>query len=132
MIYQILADSILAIHVLFVFFVIGGLLATVTGGVRDWAWVRNFRFRIIHLCGIGFVVVQGWLGRICPLTLLEMWLRKQAGDAQYTGTFAQHWLEELLYFQAPMWAFAIIYTLFGSLVLLSWLKFPPVKRQGAS
>ena len=61
----------------------------------------------------------------CPLTTLEMKLRLMAGDSLYTGGFIQHWLQELIYFAAPTWVFTAAYSLFGLLVVLSWLAFPP-------
>jgi polyferredoxin len=66
------------------------------------------------------VVVQAWLGRICPLTVWESALRERAGDAVYTGSFIAYWLDELLYYQAPAWVFTLVYSLFGALVLASW------------
>ena len=45
------------------------------GGALGWGWVRLRWFRITHLCAIGVVVIQSWLGVMCPLTTLEMALR---------------------------------------------------------
>ena len=123
--YRLAADVLLFIHVLFVVFVIVGLIFIFVGGYRRWAWVRNPWFRIAHLAAIGVVVAQAWLGVICPLTVWEMALRERAGDAVYTGAFIAHWLEALLYYNAPPWVFVLCYTLFGLLVLLSWFVVPP-------
>ena len=123
--YQFLADLVLFSHVLFVLFVILGLLLTVIGGIRRWGWIRNFRFRIAHLLGIAIVVAQTWLEVICPLTTLEMWLRGKTGEQQYSGSFVQHWLQALLYYDAPWWVFTALYTMFGLLVVIVWLKYPP-------
>ncbi|MGB5444162.1 MAG: DUF2784 domain-containing protein [Psychromonas sp.] len=125
--YQYLADTILFAHFSFVVFVIVALILTVIGGYRKWIWIRNCWFRLIHLAAISFVVVQSWLGLICPLTTLEMWLREQSNDPQYAGSFIQYWLQRVLYYQAPDWVFTIIYTVFGLLVILSWIRFPPQK-----
>ncbi|TVP46639.1 MAG: DUF2784 domain-containing protein [Halomonas sp.] len=123
-----LADIILIIHVLFVAFVVLGLLAIYVGYFLKWQWVRNKVFRITHLCAIGYVVVQAWLGMICPLTTWEMALRDEAGGATYSGSFIQHWLQSFLYYTAPEWVFMLVYTLFGSLVLASWWVVRPYKR----
>lgn len=123
--YQFLADAVLSLHVAFVVFVVLGLLLIVLGGIRRWSWIRNSWFRAIHLVGIGVVVAQAWLGVICPLTTLEMWLRERAGEARYEGSFVQHWLQRLLFYDAPAWAFILAYTLFGLLVLVAWIRFPP-------
>jgi hypothetical protein len=118
--YLLAADAILLLHVLFVLFVVLGLLLVFAGRLAGWAWVRNRAFRIAHLVAIGIVVLQSWFGVICPLTTLEMWLRSRAGDATYAGSFIAHWLDTLLYYQAPAWVFAICYTAFGGLVVASW------------
>jgi hypothetical protein len=123
------ADAVLLLHVLFVVFVIAGLLLILAGKVLAWSWVRNWWFRIMHLVAIAVVVLQAWLGVICPLTTLEMALRREAGDATYAGTFISHWLESILYYQAPAWVFAVCYTAFAALVVLSWFWVRPNKRR---
>ena len=120
-----LADIVLIAHATFVAFVIVRLLLILLGGCCRWNWIRNPWFRASHLAAITLVVAQSWLGFICPLTTLEMALRQRAGDETYTGTFVAHWLQELLYYEAPPWAFAVCYTLFGLAVVGSWLKFRP-------
>ena len=120
-----LADALLVMHVLFVLFVVLGLLAIYVGYFLRWAWVRNKIFRIVHLGAIGIVVAQSWLGLICPLTIWEMALREKAGGDTYAGSFIQHWLQSLLYYSAPEWVFITVYTVFGSLVLASWFVVRP-------
>ncbi len=118
-------------HVLFVAFVVFGLLLTVLGGLLGWIWIRNVWFRTTHLVGIGVVVVQAWAGVICPLTTFEMWLRRQSGEAHYESSFIEYWLKQLLYYDAPMWIFAAAYTLFGLLVAITWVRFPPSRNKSA-
>ena len=110
---------------MFVFFVVFGLLAIYLGYFLKWSWVRNRRFRIIHVLAIGIVVVQSWFGLVCPLTIWETGLRIEAGSTTYSGTFIQHWLHDLLYYTAPDWVFAVVYTGFGCLVLASWYVVRP-------
>ena len=123
--YLIAADAILLVHVLFVLFILFGLVLIYLGRWRGWRWVRHFWFRVAHLAAIGYVVAQAWLGEICPLTIWETDLRLRAGDATYDGAFIAHWLQTLLYYQAPIWVFTLIYTLFGLLVCASWWWVPP-------
>lgn len=120
-----LADLVLALHVGIVAFVVLGLPLVLVGGWLGWAWVRNPWFRLAHLAAIGVVALQAWLGVVCPLTTLEMHLREHAGDATYRGAFVAHWLQRLLYYEAPPWVFVAGYTLFGLAVAASWLRFPP-------
>ena len=126
--WQLLADAVLSLHVLVVFFVIGALAATVAGNLRGWAWANAMWFRVAHLAAIAVVAAQSWLGMVCPLTTLEMWLRAQAGAPVYGGSFVQHWLQALLYFDAPGWVFTLAYTAFAALVAITWLRFPPRRR----
>lgn len=123
--YLLAADAVLLIHVLFVLFMIAGLLLIIAGRFRSWTWVRNPWFRIAHLAGILVVVLQAWLGIICPLTTWEMLLRAKAGDTVYAGSFVAHWLQSVLYYQAPDWLFALAYSLFGFLVAASWVWVRP-------
>jgi hypothetical protein len=119
------ADAVLLLHFLFVIYVVLGLILIVAGGLLRWSWVRNWWFRISHLAAIGVVVLQAWLGMICPLTTLEMSLRREAGDASYSGAFIAHWIDTVLYYQAPAWVFALCYTVFGAVVVLSWFWVRP-------
>mgnify|MGYP001825843989 FL=1 len=128
--YLLAADALLLLHVLFVVFVVAGLLLVLAGGFLGWRWVRNPRFRLAHLCAIGVVVLQSWLGVICPLTVWEMEFRARAGDTVYAGSFIAHWLQELLYYQAPDWVFTAAYSAFGLLVVLSWVFVRPTPVSG--
>ena len=121
----VLADLLLILHTLLVAFVILGLVATFAGHFVGWRWVRNFWFRLSHLIVIGIVVLQSWLGVLCPLTDWEMALRAKAGEAGYEGSFIQHWLQSILYYSAPAWVFILVYTVFGALVLASWFPVRP-------
>ena len=129
MLYVLAADAVLMLHVLFVAFVVVGLILIVVGRLMSWSWVRNWWFRVIHLFAIGIVVLQSWLGVICPLTKLEMYLRGKAGDAMYAGSFVAHWLESILYYRAPAWVFAACYTAFAAIVVLSWVWVRPHRRR---
>jgi polyferredoxin len=77
---------------------------------------------------IAIITAETWLGFVCPLTTLEMWLRTQARTPTYRGSFISHWLQRLLYYDLPPWVFLVAYTLFGLLVLGAWIYFPPGRR----
>jgi hypothetical protein len=119
------ADLLLFGHVLFVAFVIGGFVLVVIGRLTGWSWVRNPWFRVAHLAAIGVVTLQSWVGAICPLTTWEMALRRRAGDEAYAGTFMSHWLDRLLYYDAPAWVFILCYTLFAAAVVGCWFWVRP-------
>jgi hypothetical protein len=87
MVYGLLADLVVALHLAFVLFAaLGGLLAL------RWHWVPW-----LHLPAVawgGFVEVTG---RLCPLTPLENWLRGAAGGSQYEGDFIARYLMPIVY-----------------------------------
>lgn len=120
-----LADAVLLLHLAVVAFIVLGLALILVGGRRGWRWVRRRWLRLLHITAIAVVVAQAWLGRYCGLTVLESWLRRQAGQPAYERSFVAHWVHRLLYYDAPMWVFALLYTLFGLLVLWAWRRYPP-------
>jgi hypothetical protein len=119
--YSLLADTLLVIHVGFVVFVVFGFLLVLAGFLARWSWIHNRIFRITHLAAIGIVVLQAWLGQLCPLTVWENDLRRLAGQPGYQETFVEHWLHKVLFYQAEPWVFTTIYTCFGALVVLAWI-----------
>ena len=119
------ADLLLLVHVLFVAFVVFGLALILIGKLFDWALVRNPWFRFTHLAAIGIVVLQSWVGVICPLTTWELALRQRTDEVVYSGSFISHWLESLLYFQAPVWVFTVCYTVFAGIVVVCWFWVRP-------
>ena len=120
-----LADAVLLLHFAVVVFVIGGLVVVLVGNRLRWPWVNALSFRVAHVLAIGVVVVQSWLGKLCPLTYLESWLRSCGGEASYSASFIEHWVQRILFYEAPLWAFTAAYTVFGLLVVAAWWYFPP-------
>jgi hypothetical protein len=131
-IYQLLADAVLALHLAIVVFVVAGMVLIVAGNRAGWGWVNALWFRSLHLLTIGVVAAQAWLGVVCPLTTFEMWLRSRANASTYRGNFIEHWLQALLYWEAPAWVFAIAYSAFGLAVTLAWWRYPPAWRKTLS
>ncbi|MEP7154652.1 MAG: DUF2784 domain-containing protein [Betaproteobacteria bacterium] len=116
-----LADAVLALHVLVVFFNVGGLLAIIVGGVRGWRFVRHRGFRVGHLALVAFVTFEAVLGITCPLTTWEDALR----GTDTTQSFVGRWLAAALYWNAPPWVFTVAYLAFLAAVALAWWKWPP-------
>ena len=126
--WRVLADFILVLHAAYVLFVLGGQIMILSGWMLGWTWTRDFMFRLLHLLAIGFVVLEAWWGVTCPLTRLENFLRARAGGSGYSRTFISHWLERLIFYNAPEWLFTLIYTVFAALVILTWLAYPPRRK----
>ena len=127
--WQLLADVVLALHVAIVVFVVGGLVLILVGNLRSWQWVNKLWFRLAHLAAISVVAAEAWLGLVCPLTSLEMWLRAQARATTYAGSFVEHWLQRILYYEASPWVFTFAYSAFGLAVMATWWYFPPMSTR---
>jgi hypothetical protein len=138
MLYQSLANLVLITHIAFVLFVVGGQILIFVGGIpqlrnsqQSWQRVHKAGFRYLHLAAILYVVIESWLGVMCPLTVLEQWLRQAAGQTTYQGDFIAYYLSDFLFFNAPAWVFTCAYSVFGGLVLLSFFLIP-IKKSAAT
>jgi hypothetical protein len=127
--YRLLADAILLLHFAFVAFVVLGLIVIWIGYFCGWRFVRNFYFRVAHLVAMGFVLAEALLGFTCPLTTWEAKLRSLTGEDPYQGSFIQHWVSRLLFFNFPEWSFMIVYVAFFGLILLSYWVVQPERRR---
>ncbi|MFH1913679.1 MAG: DUF2784 domain-containing protein [Pseudomonadota bacterium] len=117
-----LADLILAVHVLFAAYNVLGLAVVWIGALARWRFVGNRWFRGTHLAAMGVVVAEALLGVACPLTVWENQLRVEAGQGPYAESFLSHWAERFFYFDAPPEVFTAIYAAFFALMVLSvWL-----------
>lgn len=125
LVYQLLADVVMVVHLAIVVFVVGGLVVVVVGNWLGWRWVNLGWFRLAHLAAIVIVVAESWFGVVCPLTSLEMSLRARARVSVYAGSFVEHWVQRVLYYDAPAWLFTVVYTLFAVAVVATWWFFPP-------
>ncbi|QHE84433.1 DUF2784 domain-containing protein [Hydrogenophaga sp. BPS33] len=123
------ADALLTLHLAIVVFVVGLLPLVLVGGALGWRWVRHFGLRLAHLGLMVFIAAQAWLGQLCPLTVWEQKLRRIAGQASYGESFVEHWLSQLLYWDAPWWVFLAAYTVFAALVGLAWRWVRPGLRK---
>ncbi len=123
-----LADIVLVVHVAVVLFNVGGLIAIWLAALGDWAplgWVRNRRFRFVHLGALGFVTIEALLGMTCPLTHLEDWLRDTEGQRGFIARWLHHWL----YWDFPLWGFALAYLSVFLLAVAAWWVVPPAKKR---
>ena len=125
LIYQVLADVVVAIHFTYVAFVVFGMVAILIGLAFGRSWARGFWFRILHLLAIAVVALQALCGVVCPLTILESHLRRLGGQEPHPGAFIGYWAHRLIFFHAPAWAFTVVYVSFGLLVLAVIVLAPP-------
>jgi len=124
--YRWLADAVLVLHFGFVAFVVVGLLVIWAGLAFRWSFVRHFYFRLAHLLAMGVVAAEALGGLLCPLTTWEDKLRSMAGDGQhYAGSFIQHWVHRVMFYEASERTFTVIYLGFFALIVLSVWLVPP-------
>ena len=128
MLYLFLADIIAAIHLGYVVFVILGFILIVAGVILKWKWIRNLWFRIMHLAAIVGVALEALLGVNCPLTVLEFKLRYAPNLSEEKVSFIGNIIDSLLFYNAPMWLFTIIYSSFAVVVVITFIMAPPTRK----
>ena len=92
MFYIIAADIVVSLHFLWITFLIIGAFWG-----RRYKWIKR-----IHLAGICFAFLMQIIGWYCPLTYLEVWLRRMHDPSQsYAGSFITHYIEKIVYIDLP-------------------------------
>jgi hypothetical protein len=87
MVFGLLADLVVVVHLAFVLFVaVGGLL------VWRWPWLMWW-----HLPAVGWGIAIITIGFTCPLTPLEHYLRGRAGQMGHEGGFVDRYVEGVIY-----------------------------------
>ena len=87
MLYRILADLVVLLHLLFIIFVVaGGFLAL----RRPWT-------TLLHLPAAAWGASIEFSGALCPLTPLENYFRHLAGREGYSTGFIEHHLIPIIY-----------------------------------
>jgi hypothetical protein len=123
------ADLIVALHVLYVGFIIVGQFAILTGWLLRWDWVRNLWFRLGHLAAILVVALEAGLDIDCPLTVWEQDLRSRAGQDVSGQSFIGRCLHNLIFYDADAWVLNLGHVAFAGLVLGTLFLVPPRWRK---
>lgn len=126
--YLFLSDAVLFIHFSFVIFVVTGFLLILAGALFKTGYARNRTFRYLHLASVVYVTFQAWLGKLCPLTYIEYFLRDKGGGELYTGTFMEYWVGKLIYYDFPFSWFIFTYTIFLIMVICMMIIYSPWKK----
>jgi hypothetical protein len=128
--YLFLADVIAIVHIGYVVFVVLGFILIVAGIVFHWNWVRNPWFRIAHLTAILAVAMEAMLGIHCPLTVLELRLRRHSLVPHERISFIGTFIHSILFYEAPQWLFTLVYAIFAIIVALTFIMAPPKRKGG--
>lgn len=87
MLYRVLADVMVVLHLLFIVFV-------AAGGFLVWRWRKLAWVHVpAFLWGAGIEI----LGFVCPLTYLENYFRIEGSRDGYATSFVEHYLLPLIY-----------------------------------
>lgn len=87
MTWRVLADAVLLLHGLFVLFV-------VLGGLPVLRWPKLGWLHVPAALWGAAIELGGW---VCPLTPLEVALRRRGGEAGFGGGFIEHYVTAALY-----------------------------------
>ena len=87
MIYRLLADLTVVLHLAFILFAVSGGLLVLRWGRLAW----------LHLPAAFWGAAVELFGWYCPLTGVENWLRRAAGDAGYGAGFVEQYLLPVVY-----------------------------------
>jgi hypothetical protein len=102
-----IAEAILAIHVAIIAFNVAGLVVIPAGAWLGWRLVRVAWLRLFHLAMLLVVTGQALAGRACILTI---WQNELTGNSQPAQPMIMRWVDRLIYWNLPMWVFAVMYS----------------------
>lgn len=87
MLYSLLADVVVVVHLGFILFVVCGALL-----VKRQRWIA-----LLHIPAALWGILIEFNNWICPLTPLENYFRRLAGQAGYSGGFIEQYLIPIIY-----------------------------------
>nr|WP_164877574.1 DUF2784 domain-containing protein [Prescottella agglutinans] len=123
MLYRMLADATVVVHLAFLGYV-------VAGGFLAWRWRRTIWLHVVAVTW-GFSTVL--LGFDCPLTYVENWARERGGEPRLPSTgFIAHYLTGVVY---PEHALNLVRALVAACVVVSWAGYAYLRtrsRRGAA
>lgn len=128
--YKLLADLIVALHLLWILFMLAGFILAAGGFFKkelfDW-----WRFRTLHFFGIAFAGTLALLGKYCPLTIWENLLRaKYDPSLTYPGSFMIYYFERFIYPDVNPLVIRIPTTFVALFSVLVFFLRPPKKIKG--
>jgi Protein of Unknown function (DUF2784) len=126
-VYHLLADLVVAIHLAYVCYVVFGELLIVIGIPLGWRWIRNMWFRVSHLAMIMFVALEALIQFECPLTTWEYQLLAASGDGSEHRSFVGRLMHNLMFFDCSdeSWVWPWIYSSVAGIICLTFVLAPP-------
>jgi hypothetical protein len=115
--YTFLADLTVLLHLLWIVFLICGVLFAFLGSRLAW----------LHLGGLVLALILNACGWYCPLTYLENALRKLGAEGGYEVTFITRYVEPVVYPGLPEGVIRIVGIIF---ICLNLALYAVIARRG--
>ena len=122
---MILSEIVLLLHFSIFLFMILSFILIPYGYYQNWEWVKNIYFRSIHLILMGIILIETILGFMCPLTILENFLR---ADKKIDNIFSKI-IHQIMYWDFTNYQFIILYLLSLSYIIFLWFSFRPSQKK---
>lgn len=122
-----LAQFVLGVHLLVVFFIVSGLVAIPLGFRLHWTFVTPFWYRAMHLGAMTIVAFQKFLGKLCFLSVWEFQLLRDSGHRETEPAFV--FGDHLIHWNMPLWFFTVLYAVTWAYAIWLWRRFPPEHRR---
>ena len=102
-----LAQVILGVHFVIIAFNVLALVVIPVGAKEGWRLVRWAWLRLLHLGIMAVVAGQALAGKACFLTI---WENELTGNRTAPEPMIAQWVDGLIYWNVPIWGFAIFYS----------------------
>ena len=117
----IFSEIVLLFHFSIFLFMILSFFLIPLGYYQKWEWVKNKYYRLIHLFLMGIIFIETILGFMCPLTILENFLRNNI-EINNKITKIVH---QIMYWDLPTYQFIILYLLSLLYLIFLWFFLKP-------
>ena len=117
----IFSEIVLLLHFFIFLFIVFSFFFIPFGYYKNWEWVKNKNYRLIHLFLMGIVLIETILGFMCPLTILENFLRS---DIKVNNKFTEI-IHQIMYWNFSNYQFIILYLLSFLYLIFLWFFFKP-------
>ena len=115
------SEIVLLFHFCIFLFMVLSFFLIPLGYYHKWEWVKNRYYRLIHIILMGIIFIETILGFMCPLTILEKFLRN---DIEINNKITQI-IHQVMYWDLPTYQFIILYLLSLLYLIFLWFFFKP-------
>ena len=119
-----LADLLLLVHVLWVLWMVSGVVIALAGFIRPRLWGLT-TFRISHLIGMALTASTPiWSEGICPLTIWEYQFREGADSPR---SLLSRIFQDLIYWDMPLVYLSLLSAAAALITVVLFILRPPWK-----